>query len=253
MLHGLEHELRYALVAPLVDGAPLWVDLGCGDGVAAANALGGRSAGATLLVDGSDEALAQASRELAGARTRQADLGSEEGVGAVREAIGSASEAIGAAPTIVTCLHLLAELEDFVPCVDLLRSLGDRCTVVIGVPNDAFWSTDRAHPTVWGEGAFEELRRLLPEGHVVLRQVPLAASAIVGVDGADVALPPVRVGGEQVSSHFLVAFGARAGELGLVAAARAIDADATRRAERERESRLEWLTARVDELERARS
>jgi hypothetical protein len=247
MLHGLEHELRYALVAPLVDGAPLWVDLGCGDGVAAADALGGRAAREMLLVDASAEALAHAGRELAGARTLQADLGAAAGVEAVRSAIGG-SEAI------VTSFELLAELDDFVPCVDLLRSLGDRCTVVIGVPNDAFWSVAQpARPTVWGEGAFEELRRLLPSGHVVLHQVPLAASAIVASSGAEVSLAPARVTAEQVPSHFVVAFGPRVGELGSVAAARAIDADEERRRERERESRLEWLTARVGELERARS
>jgi len=245
MLHGLEHELRYALVAPLVDGAPLWVDLGCGDGVAAADALGVRTAREMLLVDASAEAVARAERELAGARTLQADLGAAGGVEAVRSAIGG-SEAI------VTCFELLAELDDFVPCVDLLRSLGDRCTVVLGVPNDAFWSRP-ARPTVWGEGAFEELRRLLPSGHVVLHQVPLAASGIVASSGAEVSLAPARVTAEQVPSHYLVAFGPRVGELASVAAARAIDADEERRRERERESRLEWLTARVGELERARS
>jgi hypothetical protein len=243
MSDGVEPELRYALVAPLVDGAELWVDLGCGDGVAAANALGDRSAAATLLVDGSADALAHAAREHPGARTLQADLGSEEGVAAVRDAIGSA-------PTIVTCFDVLAELDDFAPCLELLRSLGDRTTVVIAVPNDAFWSAAE-RPTTWGEGAFEELRRLLPAEHVVRHQVPVAGSAIVDADGSEVSLPTVRVGG--VPSHFVVAFGPRAGELGTAAAAQAVDADATRRDERERESRLEWLTARVSELERARS
>ena len=38
---------------------------------------------------------------------------------------------------------------------------------------------------MWGEGAFEELRRLLPPTHVVARQVPLDGLAIVLDDGAE--------------------------------------------------------------------
>ena len=36
--------------------------------------------------------------------------------------------------------------------------------MALSVPNDAFWSIQNPfHHTMWGEGAFEELRRLLPE------------------------------------------------------------------------------------------
>src|SRR5436190_1252429 len=55
--------------------------------------------------------------------------------------------------------------------------------VVLSVPNDAFWAIQNPHhQTMWSEGAFEELRRLLPESAVVMRQVALAGSAVVPLD-----------------------------------------------------------------------
>ena len=51
---------------------------------------------------------------------------------------------------------------------------------MLSVPNDAFWPIESPwHKTMWGEGAFEELRRLLPADHVVAKQVPLQGSSIV--------------------------------------------------------------------------
>src|SRR5512132_2602268 len=159
----LEHELRYRLVAALVGEAPLWVDLGCGTGVAAADGLGSDIRARAVLVDNSAEALEQAARELTAldATTLHADLGTPEGVAAVREILAGEQDAV------VTCFETLAHLEDFVPCVDLLIEIGAVHTVVLSVPNDAFWSIENPfHPTSWGEGAFEELRRLLPGEHV---------------------------------------------------------------------------------------
>jgi SAM-dependent methyltransferase len=242
----LEHELRYALVAPLIREAELWVDLGCGRGGAAAGALAGEPTAQALLVDLDEAALERAGRELPGARTLRADLGNAEGTAAVRDAVGQAE-------ATVTCFEAIAHLEDFVPCVELLLDLGARCTVVLSVPNDAFWSIENAHHhTMWGEGAFDELRRLVPDDHVALEQVPLAGSAIVGAGDAELALTPARVPADRVASHFLLAFGPRAQRLAPLAHARAVDADGQRRFDRERDSELAVLAGRVAELEQAR-
>jgi hypothetical protein len=237
----MEQELRHALVAPLVREAELWVDLGCGAGVAA----GGERARSNLLVDVSEEALRSAAAAVPDAGTLCADLGTVEGAASVRDAVGDAA-------AVVTCFETLAHLEDFVPCVELLLELGARCAVVLSVPNDAFWAVeDPRHRTMWGEGAFDELRRLLPGDHVILEQVPLAGSAIVGAGEAELALEAARVAARRVPSHFLLAFGPGTDRLAPLAATRMLDADAQRRLERERDSDLAVLAARVAELEQA--
>jgi SAM-dependent methyltransferase len=241
----LEHELRYAVVAPLVRDAVLWVDLGCGTGVAAASALGSRPAASTLLVDVDEDALAQAQAQLPDARALNADLGTAAGTAAVREAIGDTE-------AVITCFETLAHLEDFVPCVDLLVGLAQRCSVVLGVPNDAFWPVDNPfHRTMWGEGAVDELRRLVPP-HVLLEQVPLSASAIVPAGVAELPLKDARVAADRIPSHYLLAFGPATDRLAPLADTRMVDADAQRRVDRERDSELAILAARVAELERAR-
>jgi hypothetical protein len=83
------------------------------------------------------------------------------------------------------------------------RSLADHhdFTVSLSVPNDAFWSIENPfHHTMWGEGAFEELRRLLPADHVVARQFALQGSLAQG-DGEDSSRRAVELdaGAEQGS------------------------------------------------------
>jgi SAM-dependent methyltransferase len=244
----VEDELRYALVAELVRDAPLWVDLGCGTGVPAADGLGSAMPRRAVLVDTSAEALESAARELApmGATPLQADLADAEGIAAVRDAVGEEQGGV------VTCFHTLAHLENFVPCVDLLVELGAAHTVVLSVPNDAFWSIENPfHPTMWGAGAFEELRSLVPGDHVALEQVALAGSAIAPPGAADLELAPARLEAERVPAHFLLAFGPQAGRLAPVAAARMADATEERRWERERASELAFMAARLQELESA--
>jgi hypothetical protein len=244
----IEHELRYALVAPLVHEAPLWIDLGCGTGVAAADGLGSSSPRRAVLVDASTEVLEQAARELSatGATTVQADLGTAEGARAVRDAIGQDRGGV------ITCFETLAHLENFVPCVDLLVELGSEHTVVLSVPNDAYWSIENPfHRTMWGEGAFEELRSLVPGDHVQLEQVPLSGSAIAPPGAAELELAPARLEGERVPSHFLLAFGPRAELLAPLATTRMADAAEERRWERERTSELAFMAARLRELESA--
>jgi hypothetical protein len=242
----VEHELRYELAAPLVSRAALWADLGCGSGVAAADAVAGFE-GRAVLVDSARDALEQAGRLLSRATTLEADLATPEGVERVRAAL---LDDPPPGERVATCFETLAHLETFAPLVELLGGLAEdeRFTVLLSVPNDAFWALENPlHPTMWGEGSFEELRRLLPEPLVVLRQLPLAGSAAVveGEGTGQLTLPGVDLGGELVPSHFIAAFGPAAHELRPRARAMGVDADAQRRRERQRESDLAVLEARM--------
>lgn len=243
----VEHDLRYAAAASIVRAAPVWCDLGCGAGVAAADALGEAELGRVVLVDADADALDQAGRDLRARETVrvEADLATEEGVAAVRAALGSQP---GGA---ITCFEVIEHLTTFVPLIEALVELADAgWTAVISVPNDAFWALENPyHHTMWGEGAFEELRRLLPAGTVVARQVPLDGSHLVlEGDEAPIGLPPVAPRADAVPSHFVAAFGPAAAELVPRALAIGSDLDGRRTWERQRESTLAVLEAELAEL-----
>lgn len=245
----IEHELRYAMAAPLVRGASTWLDLGCGAGVAAAAALGGEGPDRAVLVDASAEALAEAARDVpAGeAVTVEADLAGEAGLAAVRTALGAARDGVA------TCFEVIEHLESFVGVVELLVELATErgFTVVLSVPNDAFWPIESPwHETMWGEGSFEELRRLLPAQHVVARQVPLQGSSIVP-EGTPALEPPGFVVREDaVASHFIAAFGPRCREVGARSAVAQADLAAQRRWERQREANLAFYEDRIQWAQR---
>jgi hypothetical protein len=240
----VEHQLRYALAAPLVHASALWCDLGCGTGVGAARALGGKLPGRTLLVDVADDALEHARRELPGENvsTMQADLSSEDGVAAV---VGALTEQAGEGAGTITCFECVEHLDSFVPLITALVTLSERhaFTVLLSVPNDAFWSIENPHHhTSWGEGAFEELRTLLPADHVLLRQVVLQGSAMLRGD-AQPELRPVDVELEPggVPSHLLVAFGPERDAVAPGAAVAQVDMEEQRRWHRQREANLAML------------
>jgi hypothetical protein len=102
---------------------------------------------------------------------------------------------------------------------------------------------------MWGEGSFEELRRLLPADAVIAHQVPLDGSHLVleHFDGT-LEVPPVRSRADAVPSHFLAAFGPQAGLLASQALAIPSDLDGRRTWERQRESTLAVLEAELAEL-----
>jgi SAM-dependent methyltransferase len=245
----VEHDLRYAAAAPIVRAATAWCDLGCGAGVAAADALGDAPLGRLVLVDFDADALDQAGRDLAARETVrvQADLSTDEGVASVRAALGDG------APGVITCFEVVEHLTTFVPLIDALIELAAAgWTVVLSVPNDAFWALENPyHHTMWGEGAFDELRRLLPADAVVARQVPLDGSHLV-VEGADtdheLDVPPVTPRADAVPSHFVVAFGPAAPQLLSRALTIPSDLDGRRTWERQRESTLAVLEAELEEL-----
>jgi hypothetical protein len=225
---AVEHVLRYSAVAALVSAAPQWVDLGCGDGSAAA--VAGVSARSALLVDRDP---AEAARVLSGEPlaldlTAPAELASRVVAGAV-----------------VTCFSTLEHLDPWLPLVELLAALSD-ATVMLSVPNQAF-AEEVAGPAIWGEGAFSELLRLLPADAVVARQVSLVGSALV-VDGAEPpAVPSLSLDGleQQPPSELLVAFGPGAASLVSVAAVAPADRRAERQRERERDAEVAVLSAQL--------
>ena len=236
-----EHELRYALAAPLVAESELWCDLGCGNGVAGQRALAAGTPRSALLVDVSSDALeqARAALDLDQVATVEADLATEDGVAKVRAAI---VERVGDGPRCLTCFETIEHLETFVPLVVMLAELGEQhgFTVVLSVPNDAFWALENPyHQTMWGEGSFEELRRLLPAGHVVLKQVELRGSALVA-DAREQEVP-VSLEPDGVATHFVAAFGPGAARLAPGAAVTQADLSDQRRWERQREADLGYL------------
>lgn len=249
----VDAELRYALAAPLVGAAALWVDLGCGTGVAAGAAFaglggGGGAAARAVLVDNSAEALREAEREvgLEVVAAVEADLATAAGAGAARSAIEGAGVS---GPRVVTCFDVLHQLADFTALVDLLVALGadGDTTVLIAVPDDAAGALDDPHrASAWSAGAAEELRRVLPAGAVALRQVPVRAAAIVPEGAAaSVALGEVVVSAEDAPSHHLLAFGPGAASVAPAGRARPADLDAERGDALRRASDLAYLEARL--------
>lgn len=247
----VDAELRYAFVAPLIGDAALWVDLGCGTGVAAGAALAGaRPKARVILIDVAPDALAEARRECGAdvAAAVEADLGTAEGVAAAQAAI-DAAEADG--PVVVTCFGVLHQLEDFTALVELLGRLGERATVVLSVPDDAAGALEDPHRrSAWSAGAAEELRRLLPAGAVSLRQVAVRASAIVPASGGrTAAFGELDVPADHPATTHLLAFGRDAVRLLPASQARVADVEAERADARRRESDLAYLEARLAALE----
>lgn len=234
----VEHELRYRAAAPLIRSGGPWADLGCGNGLAAAAALGDAVPPSALLVDVDERAVAQAARELGidSAVQLSADLSERAGL----ERVGEQLIALGDMPTI-TCFEVVEHLDSFLPLLEWSRAFADerQATFVLSVPNDAFWSIENPyHRTVWSEGAFAELRSLLPREHTLLRQVALGGSVFVGWDQRPLEHElRVTAGGEGgVASHFIAAFGPRHAQLYAGALVAQTDSLAQRRWERQRES-----------------
>lgn len=233
----IEHEVRYGAVAALARGAGTWLDLGCGAGIAAAAALAGEGPARAVLVDASAEALEQAAREVPAGETVpvQADLSSPEGLATVRDALGDARDGCA------TCFEVIEHLESFVGVLELLVELAvERAfTVTLSVPNDAFWPIESPwHKTMWGEGSFEELRRLLPAEHVVLHQVPLQGSVLAPAGARPVDPPAFAAREDAIPSHYLAAFGPRHREVGACSQVAQADLLEQRRWERQREANL---------------
>lgn len=244
----IEHELRYRLTAPLIRGAATWCDLGCGTGVASAAAVGDARPERVVLVDLEPDAAAQAVAELGAARfeTLTADLADDEDLTALRELL-LGSDGGG----VITCFEVVEHLSTFVPLLELLVGLADEhsYTAVLSVPNDAFNTIENPyHLTMWGEGAFEELRRMLPRDHLAAAQVPLTGSTLVVDDADGTAALTLAPRPSPVPSHFVVAFGPRVSELRGVSGVEMIDLEGQRNWERQREANLAFHEDELAEL-----
>src|SRR4051794_18690171 len=239
----VEHELRYRLAKRAIAQAQTWCDLGCGNGVAAADALDTALPGRVVLVDrdeGIVDTACETLRDVSEAVGVVADLTQPDDLARVRAAL---TELEG--QRVVTCFEVIEHLEVFAPLVEMLVALGESAdtTVLLSVPNDEFWAIDNPHhQTVWSEGAFEELRGMRPGGHVIARQTSLQGSAIVVGDGEAGYEVPVRVtGGSVVPTPSLAAFGPRALDALGGAAVAPVDLDEQRRWVRQRESNISYL------------
>jgi SAM-dependent methyltransferase len=248
-----EHELRYRLVAPLIATSAVWADLGCGTGLAALAALEDARPASAVLVDLESDAVTGAAAELGIAQTRQVagDLSDPAVLAEVSEALLSHD-----GERVISCFEVIEHLPTFVPLLEWSTELAreGKATFAISVPNDAFWSIDNPyHQSIWSEGAFEELRRLLPAGHTLLRQVALSGSALCEWEGAgERHRLAAEVGGQEaVATHFIAAFGPRHGELRTGALAGQTDMLEQRRWERQRESNVALAERRVAELQEA--
>ncbi|HEX2086105.1 MAG TPA: hypothetical protein VHF89_10515 [Solirubrobacteraceae bacterium] len=241
----VEHDLRYRLAEPLILAARTWADLGCGNGVAAADALGGMYHGRAVLVDAEEKAVAAAAAEVRAGETVPlvADLTQREQLARVRDTLLE-----GEGPRAITCFEVIEHLRTFVPLVELLSELAEagEATVLLSVPNDDFWALENPfHETMWGEGSFAELRSMLPGGTVVARQLALQGSAVVpeGHDRERLSVPIQPTAEGAVPTHFLAAMGPEAHVLTAHAGVAQTDLDAQRTWERQRESDLAHMEA----------
>jgi len=243
-----EHTLRYAVAGPVVAQAGTWCDLGCGLGLAAEWATDGPFGGRLVLVDVDEASVVQAAAHLrAGDVTAlSADLDEPAGRAAVRAAVLD-----GPGPRAITCFEVLEHVRDLPGVVELLVELATEhaTTVVLSVPNDAFWAIENPfHETTWSAGAFGELRAMLPAEHVYAEQLPLRGSRItVGGDGGDGGYEPgaIEPAGGAAASHFIAAFGPAAGELRGGAQVFEADQHGERAWTRQREANLAHLEAQV--------
>jgi 2-polyprenyl-3-methyl-5-hydroxy-6-metoxy-1,4-benzoquinol methylase len=240
-----EHTLRYEVAAPVVGQAATWCDLGCGTGLAAGSATDGPFAGELVLVDVDPPSVAQAAAHLrADAITPLvADLNDAAGRAAVRAAVLAAP-----APRALTCFEVLEHVRDLAAVVELLVELAveHTTTVVLSVPNDAFWAIDNPyHETTWSAAAFAELRAMLPADQVFAEQVPLRGSRITVHGGVTGEPGGVEAHEGAVPSHFIAAFGPAAGALRGGAAIFEADQRGERDWVRRRESYLHGLETEV--------
>jgi len=238
----VEHILRYRLVADLVAASATWIDLGCGTGVPASLGLAGKRASRLVLVDNNEQALDLAAELLRPAQITPlaGDLNDPD---FLTRLDGLASEADQ--ELAITAFELVEHLERFVPLLELLRQLSERhgATVVLSVPNDAFWPVANPfHKAVWGEAAFAELRTTLPGQHLVFHQLPLLGSAVVAQPQSEPLAYDCRAeidpGQRTVSTHLLAAFGPRTQLLRPEAAVTVADLIEQRRWENEREANV---------------
>lgn len=245
----LEHVARYRLAVPLLRAAGVWVDLGCGSGLPAEVALGGQEPPPRLLlVDRDADALRVAEQRFARASVEcaVADLGDERDLAQLDGRIRALA---GDGDACVTCFEVVEHLDDFVPLLGMLTALVSEIsmTVVLSVPNDAFWALHNPHHrTMWGGDAFEEFRSLLPGEATVVHQLAVHGSVLEPLveRAALTHSAELRVRADAIPTHYLIAFGARHASVEPVVGVEQLDLQERRAWEWQREADLAWMQVR---------
>ena len=250
----LEHVARYRVAMPIVRRSAVWADLGCGGGIAPASALDEPFHGCAMVVD-NDPAALDGSRDEVAPKVDEvvpivADLTAEEDLARIA---GELSTRGRERPGCITCFEVVEHLENFVPLLDLLKEVTTRLgfTSILSVPNDAFWSIENPHHNaVWGEGAFEEFTRLLPEPRVVAHQFTLSGTSVVTTGETAPAHVDIRVPltVDGVPSHYIIAFGPQAALIESRADVTQVELGRQRSWERQREAHLSFLQQRELDL-----
>src|SRR5579875_1891501 len=204
----VEHQLRYRLLADLLGASASWIDLGCGSGVAAASTLYENLPDQVVLVD-LEEGVAQDAAARLQAKESTVLAGDLSDPQFLRRLEGQLSGL--KQPIAVSAFEVVEHLPNFAPLLDLLVTAAYRyrATVVLSVPNDAFFAVENPHhKTRWGDGAFAELLSALPAERIVLKQLHLTGSAVVleplkrpAAFSTAVTVSPDLA---EVPSHFLV-------------------------------------------------
>ena len=231
----------------------IWCDLGCGNGVAAADALGGSFAGRAVLVDVDEERAEAAARELGAsdAVAFVADLNEPADVERVRARLRRRRRA--ARGHVLRGRRAPARRSSRSSRCSPSSPTDEDTTVLLSVPNDAFWAIENPyHETMWGEGVVRGAAPHAARGHASLvRQVAAAGLGHRAADGedprrttADVRPATAR---DAVPTHFLaVDRPARGRARPPHAAVAQVDLDEQRRWERQRESDLAFLQAQAE-------
>jgi hypothetical protein len=215
----VERDARRHVAAGLGDRGGAWVDLRAEDGPAAGDPP---HEGATPLTSA---------------------FADDDDLAAVREAAGRGG--------LVTVFDTLEHLPSFAALVQLLVELAEEqeATVVVGVPNDAVGPLDpAARRTTWDEGAFAELRSMLPADHAVWHQLALRGTAVVPAGHEGLHEGAIALTDDDAPVAFLAAFGPLAGELAPAVALVQAEVAAERAARRAADAELAVLRARVAAL-----
>lgn len=268
-LLGGEHEVRYGWVRPAIEGAGTWCDLGCGRSAGSTKALAGVLPERIVLVSTDIDAVEEARRSLAPHEVEGSAI--DLTLRSELDELGSVLLS-GPGPVTLTCFGVIEHLSDFVPLVEWFAAMAaEGATVAISVPNDVFTSVRRPNQvTKWGSSTVEELRRLLPEDHVIAAQTALEGSVVDPIDadgsrsGTSHRDPLELVLGtahpdEIIPMQYLVGFGPAADRLGTSALVLPIDVASRRVWERQLEAdnryyrteaaKVSALEARITELE----
>ena len=155
----------------------------------------------------------------------------------------------GPAPRAITCFEVLEHVRDLPGVVELLVELATEhdTTVVLSVPNDAFWAIENPfHETTWSAGRVRRAARDAARRPRLRRAAAAARLAHRASTASGAGAPPAIEPHEgAAASHFLAAFGPAAGELRGGAQVFEADQHGERAWTRQRETDLAYLEARA--------